>query len=126
MMTVGIEQDVKRHAEVARRLPGIGAALHQPGRCRMPERMGRNTRAKAGQSHRGLERRLHRGNGLSIELHEVLCVMIDPVPPSEVRKQARRDRHRRLPLVGLCVALAAPVVNAALQIDERAADCRNR
>lgn len=125
MMTVGIEQNVKRHAQIARRLPRIGAALHQPGCCRMPECVRRDARAETGQSDGGLESRLYRGDGFSVEFHEVLCVMVDLMPPLKMGKQARRDRHRRLPLVGLCVALAASVVDAAIQIDESAADRRN-
>lgn len=39
MMAVSVEQNVERHAQIACHLPRIGAALHQPGRSCVAERV---------------------------------------------------------------------------------------
>src|SRR5690349_14454203 len=110
MVAISTEQDFQRHPQIAGCLPWVGTALHEPGRGRVTERVRRDACSEACQSYGGFEGRLYRHDRLSIELDEMLRMRIDAMPASKVHEQPLRDRHRRLPLVGLGVALTASIV----------------
>src|SRR5258708_30926959 len=69
-----------------------------------------------------LECRFDGRDRLSVELDEMLRLRIDPVPTPQVRQQARRDRDRRLVLIGLRATLFPAIITSAFQIDVGATD----
>ena len=125
-MAVCIEQDLERHSQIACRLPRIRSTLHQPGRRGVSQRVRRDTFLKSGEPHRALERRLHGCHRLVVELDEVFRIRCNPMPASKMSEQTRRNRYRRLPLVGPRAPLLAAVIDAAIQINESPTDCWNR
>ena len=52
---------------------------------------------------------------------KVLCLRIDPVPTSQICKQAQRNWDRRLAFM-VFAALLTTIVRSALEIDKRATD----
>ena len=110
MMAICIEQDLERHSQIACRLPRIRPPLHQPGRRGMSQRVRREPVLKLGEPHRAFERRLHGCHRLAIELDEVFRFRCNPMPASKMSEQTRRNRYRRLPLVGPRAPLLAAVV----------------
>src|ERR1700721_3973050 len=67
-----------------------------------------------------------RRDRFAVELNEVLCVRIDPVPATQMREQARGDRNGRLALIRLRAPLFPAIIASALQVYVRATDRRDR
>ena len=110
------------HAQVPGGLPDRYAALHQPGRGRVPESVRCDPSPQSGQGDRVLEPSLDRLNGGTVPLHEMRRDDAAADPPPHVGKQPRRNRRRRLPLVARTAANSQTIVNPLVKIDKRMSD----
>jgi hypothetical protein len=122
MVAVALQQHLDRHAEKAGCLPRICSALHQPSRCGVPEHVRRDIRPKTGVAHSVGKRFFNGFHGLAIPFDDE--ALSAPPPAAQVRQQLRRQRHRRLPLVGFALPWRAPIEQAAIHIDPSATDSR--
>jgi hypothetical protein len=122
MVAVALEQHLDRHTEKARSLPRTGSALHQPGRSGVPEHVRGDIRSKTSVGD-GVGERLFNGfDGPAIPFDNE--ALPGSFPTSQMRQQLRRQRHRRLSLVGLALPRRTPIENAAIDVDPSATNGR--
>lgn len=117
VMTINAIKHLDRHAEKAGRLPFVDTVLHEPGRRGVAQRVRTNSPAHLGQAQRGLESGLHRLHRPSVPFHEILADDAFCGPPAQMGKQAARQWHRWLALVGRAGAFGQAVEDAVLEID---------
>ena len=126
VMAINTLKHFSGHPEISRRFPDRYTALHQPRRCRVPQRM-RNDLAAFGREpcelHRSRESCLNRPNRLPVELNEMPSNQAKALPAAHVCQQARRYRRRWLTLVRNILSLCETIEDPLVKIDE-GATCR--
>jgi len=100
VVTVGPLKGLDGHAEKAGGGPKIASGLHEPGRGRVPQSMGRRGGVETGERDGMLERCLHGFHRLAVEFDEVVANQTAAMPAAQVSQQARRKRNCWLTLVG--------------------------
>ena len=116
VVAVDLLEGSPRHAEEAGRLPHRDALLHEPGRGRVPERVGRD----ALEPGPGAGRRK-----ALFDIAEAGAVAVDDVAElrraapgmAQMRQKPRRDRHMRPALVGLLAPRRVEIDAPALEVD---------
>jgi hypothetical protein len=121
MVSISLSNHFRRHAKEPGCFPNWNAALHEPGRRRVTERVWRNTR-KAGECRRSGEPGLNRPNRLPVPFDE-MASSAKPCPATHMSQQPRGNWNRRLALVRRTLADCEPVKHASIKIDVGAALC---
>ena len=119
MVSISLSNHFRRHAKEPGCFPNWNAALHEPGRRRVTERVWRNTR-KAGECRRSGEPGLNRPNRLPVPFDE-MASSAKPCPATHMSQQPRGNWNRRLALVRRTLADCEPVKHASIKIDVGAA-----
>ena len=117
-------KQLRAHAEIAGRVPDVGALLHRPGRRRVPADVRRDVAIDLGRLGRRSERLPYRRHRLAVPFDYGMTSDAQPLPAPQVSQQSGRQPNRRLSLVRLAGALAAPVEHTAVRIDVAASDRR--
>jgi hypothetical protein len=111
MVTVGVEQNFQRHAEIPGCLPWVSAPLHQPRRRGVPEGMRRDSGIEPSELYSALERRFDRGHRLAVELDEVLRLGGDSVPSLQI---AQAGATGSAPSVAACWSSRLPAAGDSI------------
>src|SRR5579862_2546200 len=119
MMAINAVEHLNTHAEKSRCFPFVDAGLHEPRRRGVPQRVRSYPALESCQLNRAVECRLYRFDGFSAPLHKVRTRDAFLPPSTQMCEKSRRDRNRRLPLVGFAVSFRQAIINAAFEIHIR-------
>jgi hypothetical protein len=116
VMTVGVDQNLHRHAKESGCLPRVSAQLHKPGRRRVSQRVRGDVafrQIELRHLHGTCERVLDRLHARALLFDEVVGDDLLVVPAPHVDQQTVRQRHGGLTLVRSAPADRQTVIEAA-------------
>nr|WP_315765214.1 MULTISPECIES: hypothetical protein [unclassified Bradyrhizobium] len=116
-MAVSILQDLRRHAEEPGCLPNRHAALHQPGRRCVAQRVRSDFPGQLGQIHGRFEALLHGSDRLAIELDEARVDQLLVLPTTHMSQQPGWKWSWRLTLLGGSLSDRPAVEDTPLEIN---------
>lgn len=117
IVTIDSLERFHRHAEELGGLPHVDTCLQQPGGRGVAQHMGGDFGTEAGGRPGSPQGIADRGDRPAVPFDHEVARDPEAVPAAQMREQARRDWHWRLPLAGLCSARRLAPVDAGLEVD---------